>query len=1113
MRKRILLITAIFLSALLVGCSNLFNDLSFSTHRKAIETADESLTETKVDASVEGEGGIVTVSVDGSGRVILTSVRDGKTAVKVTVKGYDKDGAFWTTTSTYEVTVGKDGSIWYGKKGDSVSEMTFPEKEERLEPDEGGIFTEAKSNDESVVAVKVNEDGSITLTSLGEGSATVTVRGRDANGDDVTLTYTVTVAANGEIDYGEPVVFKNQSKTLNPKSDAGEKGISGFAVSGVTVSGEGDSNVVTAETKSDGTVTIVSQGAGSTKVMVNGKDSSGDTVSLVYSVTVAGDGTVTVDGTPTVFRNQSLTLPRDDDTAGITGFKISDITNSDSDGKILTAEKTSDGKAKITSQGPGEAAITLTGSDSNGDSVTMTYTVTVGNDGAITVSEPVVFKIQNKIVSPKEFLSTVDPTVVGFDITNATCTGNAVSMSQNDDANGDDSVTLTTQESGKATVKIRGRHIAKDINGNVYKSESMITLTYEVNVKDDGSIEVGDPSWIFNAKRTFDLLSYDPDFETFTGDFVSENENVVDITLDNESKTITFIALEQGKTSVTVKGKDKDDTPVTISVSIEVNEYGNFDDYGFKLFWHRTVPIASIKDDYPTMKLETVTVASPLDDGVLSVTVDVDGNVKVTSQKAGTAAVVFTGTLENGDTVKYMNTYEVQENGEVWPTDSMSYFIQTSKTVNPSSDAEKAGLTGFKLSEITCKVTSSVTDIEDDVFTFIKNNDGTVTVTPEGWQGDGYVIAMGTCDGSPVTLKYILSAPADGLKFTNGNFYISDPEITLTITFNANGGSGTMDYLSVKKGESCYLTENKFTPPAGCEKFLGWATSADGEKLYDDGVNVYVTKSMTLYAKWLKIYSDGDVGDIVLSDGKYITAENYTTYKDTLLAERNEKPIAVIFYNGTSSDPLGAKRLGVGYYRRECKQWCTESANGNSVDIESIRISSGENGLTGDSDGSDNLEAIGKFLATHGSSDDTTTKVSDALPYTTTYPAFESAMDYARQLLWFKSIDITQTVYASGWYLPSLLELLQFEFRVETLDATFEALGVESFVEAQYWTSSQVDSGDYEKWDSHDDVSQGRCAYIGIMYESGDRIVSSFSVMSKADTSATKYVCAIRVFE
>ena len=67
-----------------------------------------------------------------------------------------------------------------------------------------------------------------------------------------------------------------------------------------------------------------------------------------------------------------------------------------------------------------------------------------------------------------------------------------------------------------------------------------------------------------------------------------------------------------------------------------------------------------------------------------------------------------------------------------------------------------------------------------------------------------------------------------------------------TISFDANGGSGSMDAVTVVSG-SCTLPECDFTAPEGLQ-FVGWAASESGEVI--SGATITVTEDTTLYAIW-----------------------------------------------------------------------------------------------------------------------------------------------------------------------------------------------------------------------------------------------------------------------
>ena len=71
----------------------------------------------------------------------------------------------------------------------------------------------------------------------------------------------------------------------------------------------------------------------------------------------------------------------------------------------------------------------------------------------------------------------------------------------------------------------------------------------------------------------------------------------------------------------------------------------------------------------------------------------------------------------------------------------------------------------------------------------------------------------------------------------------------LTVTFNANEGTGTMDPQTIYRGQTVKLNANTFTR-TGYE-FTGWNTAADGSgTAYTDKQEVTLSENLTLYAQW-----------------------------------------------------------------------------------------------------------------------------------------------------------------------------------------------------------------------------------------------------------------------
>ena len=77
------------------------------------------------------------------------------------------------------------------------------------------------------------------------------------------------------------------------------------------------------------------------------------------------------------------------------------------------------------------------------------------------------------------------------------------------------------------------------------------------------------------------------------------------------------------------------------------------------------------------------------------------------------------------------------------------------------------------------------------------------------------------------------------------------PPATYTVSFNANGGTGTMAEVTGVSAGAYTLPANGFTAPDG-KRFVGWATSAGGTAIAAGGT-ITVSANVTLYAIWEEI--------------------------------------------------------------------------------------------------------------------------------------------------------------------------------------------------------------------------------------------------------------------
>ena len=101
--------------------------------------------------------------------------------------------------------------------------------------------------------------------------------------------------------------------------------------------------------------------------------------------------------------------------------------------------------------------------------------------------------------------------------------------------------------------------------------------------------------------------------------------------------------------------------------------------------------------------------------------------------------------------------------------------------------------------------------------------------------------------------------------------------VNYTLSYNANGGSGSMSSQTVTEGQSTKLKTNTFTKTG--HTFTAWNTKADGTgTAYNDGADVTLHGNTTLYAQWtINTYSfsfDANGGSGSMSGGSAAYGEN-----------------------------------------------------------------------------------------------------------------------------------------------------------------------------------------------------------------------------------------------
>ena len=216
-----------------------------------------------------------------------------------------------------------------------------------------------------------------------------------------------------------------------------------------------------------------------------------------------------------------------------------------------------------------------------------------------------------------------------------------------------------------------------------------------------------------------------------------------------------------------------------------------------------------------------------------------------TFQVSGTFKDIFG--INSGSTLS-ANNYTV--NGTSWSFPALDYFGYSGTTYYQFGTAKKP-VTSCTLS--TSAISGSISQVVVRIYG-ASDVSGTVSVSVGGTAykyNTNYTSASFTATAT----NYTFTGSSTGtLSVTFGQstskaIYLASITTTYssgyTITYNANGGSGTMSNTT---GASVSAAANGFTAPAG-KQFTGWNTaSGGGGTAYAAGASVNAT--VTLYAQW-----------------------------------------------------------------------------------------------------------------------------------------------------------------------------------------------------------------------------------------------------------------------
>ena len=188
---------------------------------------------------------------------------------------------------------------------------------------------------------------------------------------------------------------------------------------------------------------------------------------------------------------------------------------------------------------------------------------------------------------------------------------------------------------------------------------------------------------------------------------------------------------------------------------------------------------------------------------------------------------------------------------------------------------------------------------EGTYFTAARASDwtgGTVSKV-DGWD----VLTLDNRDVKEVTYKYDTgNAKIGKVAFT---LKTEVPAKYITISFDPNGGTGTMKPMRVKAGVGYTLPECTFTPPEGKE-FAGWL--AVNGNVYPAGHDVYSTYDQSLKATWkdkevteVTISFDPNGGTGTMQPMKVKSGENFTLPECTFTPPEGKEFAGWLAANGT----------------------------------------------------------------------------------------------------------------------------------------------------------------------------------------------------------------------
>lgn len=719
---------------------------------------------------------IVTVSYVGTLLTITEVGGFGSSTITITAddgSGITNSDEFIVTVSNVNdtpvvanATADQDVNEDFGSLDIDLS-STFTDK------DNDALTLSASSDDETVVTASMVGD-LLTLTEVGNGTATITITADDGNGGIGTDEFVIVV---NNVNDAPVVANATADQDLNEDFGTSDIDLSStfFDEDGdaLTLSAQSSDETVVTVSIAGSTLTLTEAGNGTSTITVTANDGNGEMVSDEFIVTVnnVNDAPVVANATADQTEDEGFGSIQLDLSATFSDEEGDALTLSASSGdETVVTVSMSGNLLTITEVGNGSATITVTANDGNGGSGSDEFVMTVNNvNDAPIVTNAIADQNEDEGFGSLDLdLSTTfsdeDGDALTLTATSSDETVVTVVISGS-------TLTITEAGFGSATITVT----ADDGNGASVADDFTITVT---EVPNDAPI-VANPIADVNVDEGFgssqisltDVFT-DADGDALTLTVSSSDETVVTATISGDQLQIAEVGL--GTSTITVTADDGNGGSVSDDFTFTVSEIPNnapivanpiADAEAEEGFGSSQISLTDVFIDADGDAL-TLT-ASSSDETVVTATISGD-QLQITEVGLGTSTITVTADDGNGGSVSDDFTFTVNE------------FINTHPVVaNPIADAEAEE--GFGSSQIS--LTDVFTDADGHSLTLtVSSSDETVvTATISGDQLQITEVGLGT---STITVT------AD-----DGNGGSVSDDFTFTVTEKA---LGLEDELSLK---------------------------------------------------------------------------------------------------------------------------------------------------------------------------------------------------------------------------------------------------------------------------------------------------------------------------